>query len=240
MSVILSGIKRLKAVKKYLSLRGALAAFSGVKKIKALKEAREILLSLGHDAASSVKKQTSQSQISGSLNAAELYRFDENKTKSQRQRDNNAVFDLLDKVERGQLLPENLTEADKATLAKYSGSGGGLKSRDGKTGSPHEYYTPAPVAKAMWQAISEMGFSGGKVLDPCGGSGIFGAFAPENAIVQAIEMDETSATVNKLVNGSERYHVDIASFEERANSIPDNSVDAIVTNVPFGDACSLN
>ncbi|MDK4696613.1 N-6 DNA methylase [Kingella negevensis] len=120
-------------------------------------------------------------------------------------------------------------------MAQYSGSGGGLKARDGKTGSAHEYYTPAPVASAMWDVVKEMGFGGGKVLDPCGGSGIFGAFAPENAVVQVVEMDETSATVNKLVNGSERYHVDVASFEERAQSIPDNSVDAIVTNVPFGD-----
>ncbi len=182
-----------------------------------------------------VQKEINVSNISGSLKAADLYAFDDTKTKSQRQRDNNAVFELLDKVERGELLPENLTAADKMTLAKYSGSGGGLKARDGKTGSAHEYYTPAPVAQAMWKAIEEMGFSGGKVLDPCGGSGIFGAFAPESAIVQAVEMDETSATVNRLVNGSDRYHVDVASFEERAQSIPDNSVDAIVTNVPFGD-----
>lgn len=236
---VLSGISRLKAVKEYLSLRGNLPTFSGVAKIKALKQARELLAKLGYENAPNIQPaetpQNPENPVSGSLNAAELYRFDENKTKAQRQRDNNAVFDLLDKVERGELQPENLTAADKATLAKYSGSGGGLKSRNGKTGSAHEYYTPAPVAQAMWQAISEMGFSGGKVLDPCGGSGIFGAFAPDNAIVQAVEMDETSATVNKLVNGSERYHVEIASFEERANDIPDNSVDAIVTNVPFGD-----
>lgn len=164
-----------------------------------------------------------------------LYTFDDTQTKTQRQHANNAVFAILDKIERGEMQPENLTPQDKATLARYSGSGGGLKGRDGKTGSAHEYYTPAPVAAAMWQAVQEMGFGGGKVLDPCGGSGIFGAFAPENTIVQAVEMDETSAAVNQLVNGSERYHVDVASFEERAQSIPDNSVDAIVTNVPFGD-----
>lgn len=227
----LIGIKRLKAIKQYLSIRSELEKLNGVLKLKALKEARELLAQLGYK----TNTKTDISNISGSLNAADLYVFDDTKTKSQRQRDNNAVFDLLDKIERGELLPENLTADDKMALAKYSGSGGGLKARDGKTGSAHEYYTPAPIAQAMWQAISEMGFSGGKVLDPCGGSGIFGAFAPENSIVQAIEMDETSATVNRLVNGGERYHVDNASFEERANDIPDNSVDAIVTNVPFGD-----
>ncbi|MDK4688654.1 N-6 DNA methylase [Kingella negevensis] len=164
-----------------------------------------------------------------------LYTFDDTQTKTQRQRANNAVFALLDKADAGELTIDNITTEQKAILAQYSGSGGGLKARDGKTGSAHEYYTPAPVASAMWDVVKEMGFGGGKVLDPCGGSGIFGAFAPENAVVQVVEMDETSATVNKLVNGSERYHVDVASFEERAQSIPDNSVDAIVTNVPFGD-----
>lgn len=164
-----------------------------------------------------------------------LYTFDDTQTKAKRQRANNAVFALLDKADAGELTIDNITTEQKAILAQYSGSGGGLKARDGKTGSAHEYYTPAPVASAMWDVVKEMGFGGGKVLDPCGGSGIFGAFAPENAVVQVVEMDETSATVNKLVNGSERYHVDVASFEERAQSIPDNSVDAIVTNVPFGD-----
>lgn len=165
----------------------------------------------------------------------QAYQFEEGKTKSQRQKDNNAVFDLLDSLERGDINAEELSNEQKAVLAKYSGSGGGLKSRDGKTGSAHEYYTPAPVAEAMWKAIEEMGFNGGQVLDPCAGSGIFGAFAPESAVVQAVEMDETSAKVNELVNGGENYHVDVASFEERAQSIPDHSVDAIVTNVPFGD-----
>ncbi|MBQ9601645.1 MAG: DEAD/DEAH box helicase family protein, partial [Neisseriaceae bacterium] len=168
-------------------------------------------------------------------NNSQYYQFDENKTKTQRQKDNNAVFDLLDKADKGELTPENITPAQKATLAKYSGSGGGLKSRDGKTGSPHEYYTPAPIAQAMWQAVEEMGFNGGKVLDPCAGSGIFGAYAPKNTVIQAIEMDETSAQVNRLVNGGDNYHVQTASFEEMAKNIPDNSVDAIVTNVPFGD-----
>ena len=190
----------------------------------------QILDSQGNDVTPNYSEETS-----GSLKTAQLYVFDETKTKTQRQYDNNAVFALLDKVDSGEISPENITPEQKAVLAKYSGSGGGLKARDGKTGSAHEYYTPAPVAAAMWQAVEEMGFSGGKVLDPCGGSGIFGAFAPQNAIVQAVEMDETSAQVNQLVNGSDRYHVDVASFEEKAQSIPDHSVDAIVTNVPFGD-----
>ena len=84
--------------------------------------------------------------------AKALYAFDDTRTKAARQKDNNAVFALLDKIDSGEVKPADLTDADKAALAKYSGSGGGLKARDGKTGSAHEYYTPAPVAEAMWAA----------------------------------------------------------------------------------------
>ena len=84
--------------------------------------------------------------------AKALYAFDDTRTKAARQKDNNAVFALLDKIDSGEVKPADLTDADKAALAKYSGSGGGLKARDGKTGSAHEYYTSAPVAEAMWAA----------------------------------------------------------------------------------------
>lgn len=166
------------------------------------------------------------------------YAFDENRTKTQRQQANNAVFELLDKIDSGELLPEQLTEADKEVLAKYSGNGGGLKGRDGKIGSAHEYYTPAPIAESMWKMMQEMGFSGGKVLDPCAGTGIFGALAPENAVVDAVEMDETSAQVNRLVNGGVDYSVTTSPFEAVAADTPDETYDAVVTNVPFGSNAS--
>lgn len=166
------------------------------------------------------------------------YEFDENRTKSTRQKENNAVFALLDKLESGELKAEDLTSSDKQTLAKYSGNGGGLKGRDGKVGSAHEYYTPAPIAQSMWDLVSELGFTGGKVLDPCAGTGIFGAFSPDNAVVDAIELDETSAAVNRYVNDKDGYSVQNKPFEEVAANTPDEEYDAIVTNVPFGDNTS--
>ncbi|MFI3186175.1 MAG: hypothetical protein QX198_09370 [Methylococcaceae bacterium] len=38
-------------------------------------------------------------------------------------------------------------------------------------------------------------------MDPSAGVGIFGATAPESAVVDAVELDKTSGMVNKLVNG---------------------------------------
>lgn len=105
----------------------------------------------------------------------------------------------------------------------------------GKRGSAYEYYTPLPVASGIWDLAKALGFTGGKVLDPCSGVGIFGATAPENALVDAVELDKTSGLVNKLVNGGVGSTVTIAPFEQVAASTPDNEYDLICTNVPFGD-----
>ncbi len=78
--------------------------------------------------------------------------------------------------------------------------GGALIGADGQKGSAYEYYTPLPIAYGIWDLAKALGFTGGKVLDPCSGVGIFGATAPENALVDAVELDKTSVLVNKLVN----------------------------------------
>lgn len=218
-------IKELNAVRAALT-GGTLGLLERAKNIKALNALR---LALGGGA-----MPAADTDVSGSLKTADWYAFDENRTKAQRQKDNNAVFALLDKLENGEMLPENLTAADKAVLAKYSGNGGGLVGRDGKRGSAHEYYTPAPVAAAMWDALQSMGFSGGKVLDPCAGTGVFGAVSPESAVMDAVEMDETSAAVNRYVNAADGYSVQNSPFEAVAANTPDETHDAVVTNVPFG------
>ena len=165
---------------------------------------------------------------------AELYNFDEDRKPAQRKRENAAAMALLAQIDAGDLNPIRLTAEQKATLAKYSGTGGALIGADGKKGSAYEYYTPAPVAQGIWSALSEMGFSGGKVLDPCAGTGIFGATAPETAVVDAVELNETSGRVNQLVNDGPGYKTTISPFEAVAANTPDETYDAIVTNVPFG------
>ena len=166
---------------------------------------------------------------------AALYQFDDTRTARQRQRDNNEAISIVESWKKGELKESEITDEQKAVLAKYSGNGGGIVGADGKVGSAHEYYTPAPIAAAMWDCLKNMGLNGGKVLDPCSGSGIFGALAPENAAVQAVEMDSTSAGVSHLVNGAADYSVKNQPFEEYAAATPDNVFDAIATNVPFAD-----
>lgn len=165
---------------------------------------------------------------------ADLYAFDENRKPAQRKRENAAAMALLARIDSGEINPASLTAEQKAVLAKYSGTGGALIGADGKKGSAYEYYTPAPVAQGIWDALAEMGFAGGKVLDPCGGTGIFGATAPESAVVDAVELNETSGRVQQLVNDGPGYKTTISPFEAVASKTPDETYDAVVTNVPFG------
>ncbi|MCO7216894.1 N-6 DNA methylase [Halomonas sp. OfavH-34-E] len=165
---------------------------------------------------------------------AGFYSHDEKRTKGQRQKTNDAAIELLSRVQSGELARDELSDEDRAVLAGYSGNGGALVGADGKKGSAYEYYTPKPIAEGIWSALGEMGFSGGKILDPAAGTGVFGATAPRNAAVDAVELDETSGTINALVNAGPGYTATVSPFEAVASATPDESYDAVVTNVPFG------
>jgi predicted RNA methylase len=164
-----------------------------------------------------------------------LYDFDPNRKPAQRKRENRAAMDLLRQVESGEVDGNAITDDQKATLAKYSGLGGALVGIDGQKGSAYEYYTPKPIAQGVWELVKELGFTGGKVLDPCAGVGIFGATAPDSAIVDAVELDKTSGMINSLINNAPGYSTTISPFEKVAGNTPDEEYDAIVSNVPFGD-----
>lgn len=140
----------------------------------------------------------------------ELFAHDPNRKPSQRKRDNAAAVELLNRVRSGELAGDALTTEQKAILSRYSGLGGNLVS-EGERGSDYEYYTPRPIAQGAWDLLQSMGFSGGKVLDPCGGAGIFGATAPASAAVDAIELSETSGLINGLVNQRPGYQCTLTS-----------------------------
>ncbi|MFA5920115.1 MAG: SNF2-related protein [Methylococcaceae bacterium] len=164
--------------------------------------------------------------------------FDPNRKPAQRKRENTAAMALIRQIESGDIDGNTLTDEQKTTLAKYSGLGGALVGIDGQKGSAYEYYTPKPIAQGVWDLAKELGFTGGKVLDPSAGVGIFGATAPESAVVDAVELDKTSGLVNKLVNGGVGSNIAIAPFEQVAASTPDGEYDMVCTNVPFGDNTS--
>ena len=154
---------------------------------------------------------------------------------SKRQAANNKAVELLAKIKAEGLTRDDLSAEQIETLAAYTGSGGGLISSKGERGSAYEYYTPKVVASKMWELAEEMGFTGGKVLDPSAGTGIFAATSPENAVIDSIELDEVSGGIASILNDGDRSNTVVSSFEKRNELIADDSLDMVMTNVPFGD-----
>jgi len=213
------------------SLRARLSETVGV--LERLKIAREIL-SVRESIASMGPANDATDALGERTYTGHFFSFDPKRKTGHRKRDNAAAMALLKQIDAGEVDPKQLFDEQKAILAKYSGTGGALIGADGKKGSAYEYYTPKPIAEGVWNLLSEMGFKGGNVLDPSAGTGIFGATAPVNAVIDAIELNETSGRINQLVNGGPGHQVTIAPFERVAAASPDEAYDAIVTNVPFG------
>lgn len=183
-----------------------------------------------------VKDQSSTPLLTPRKETAKFYSFVESIGKKTRQKQNDEAFAIVDQFLKGELQQTDVTDEQRLILGKYSGNGGNMTDNlTGQEGSAFEYYTPGPIASGIWDALTEMGFSGGKVLDPCGGTGIFGATAPLNAAIDSVELDTTSGTVNKLINESNSYKVTVSNFEKIAANTPDEIYDAVVSNVPFGD-----
>lgn len=221
--------------------RELLALPAGVKglarRLALVKRANEIRVELGVQptAAEPVAAATEpQPEAESRRSTAGLYQFHEKRTRGQRQKANNAAITLLNAFMSSERDRDSITDDERAVLAGYTGNGGALIGADGKKGSAYEYYTPKPIAEGVWSALEEMGFAGGKVLDPCAGVGIFGATAPASAVVDAVELDETSGNINALVNNGPGYNTTVSPFEAVAANTPDEMYDAVVSNVPFG------
>jgi N12 class adenine-specific DNA methylase len=93
------------------------------------------------------------------------------------------------------------------------------------------HYTSAPVVGAMWDAVGQLGFDGnGLVLEPGCGSGNFIGFAPEDARLVGVELDQTTAQIARHLYGA-RATIHAEGFEDlRAD---EGSFDLVIGNVPF-------
>lgn len=97
------------------------------------------------------------------------------------------------------------------------------------------FYTPPIVIKAMYTALSNLGFTNGRILDPACGTGHFFGLLPEhmqtNTQLFGIEVDNLSGNIAKALYPD--ANIKVQGFER--TKIPDNSIDVAVGNVPFGD-----
>jgi len=97
------------------------------------------------------------------------------------------------------------------------------------------HYTAVPIIDAIWSAVTRTGFTGGRVLEPGAGSGLFMARVPEEAASKtafvAVEKDATTARLLKALYPAAKVYG--TAYEE--TPIPDASMDLVIGNVPFAD-----
>ncbi|WP_419243506.1 SNF2-related protein [Photobacterium leiognathi] len=135
---------------------------------------------------------------------------------------NDKAIAIIDRVGRD---ASKLTPDDRAALAQYTGNGG-------IGGSIDEYYTPQWLAEGTWDQLKSYGFTGGNVLEPSAGTGVFLGTKPKNTIITATEISPISSAVNQLLHPTDL--VENTPFERLAVRTEDDTFDAVVGNVPFG------
>ncbi|MEU4548788.1 helicase-related protein [Nonomuraea dietziae] len=103
--------------------------------------------------------------------------------------------------------------------------------RDAEVNTLNAHYTDAAIVSEVWDAVRELGFNGGNVLEPGSGAGTFIGMAPEGAHMTGVELDPTTAGISQAL-----YPDATVRNESFADTrAPANSFDAVVGNVPFGD-----
>ena len=111
--------------------------------------------------------------------------------------------------------------------------------------TPHEYaalrratqyahYTPEPIIRALWEAAQRLGFTGGRVLEPGMGSGLFFALLPPalraTCRLTGIEFDPVTARIARFIHPRARVRC-----EDYTRSALGGGFDLVIGNPPFAD-----
>ena len=169
-------------------------------------------------------------------------------------RNNMAAINLLHELEFDNRLA---TPEEQKILSKYVGFGGLADAFDeGKanwadeykelivTLSPEEYaaarestltafYTPPVVIRAMYEALGNMGFSEGNILEPSCGTGNFIGMLPDNMQKSkffGVELDSLTGRIAQQLY--QKSGITVQGYENA--SLPDSFFDVAIGNVPFG------
>ena len=150
------------------------------------------------------------------------------------------------------------TTEEQAVLAKYVGWGGLADAFDERKEAwadefqelsaaltPEEYtaarastlnshYTSPTVIKAMYDALAQMGFESGNILEPSMGVGNFFGMLPQemqDSRLYGVELDSITGLIAKQLY--QKASVTIDGFEKTA--YPNDFFDVVIGNVPFGN-----
>src|SRR5271166_3518200 len=96
----------------------------------------------------------------------------------------------------------------------------------------YAHFTPEFMVRAMWRALRRMGFSGGRVLEPGCGTGLFFAPMPEalteKTTLTGVEMDPITARIAKLLHPNARIRA-----EDFTKARIAETYDLVIGNPPF-------
>ncbi len=170
-------------------------------------------------------------------------------------RRNMAAINLLHELEFDKRLA---TPEEQEVLSNYVGWGGLSdafdESKDNwanefqelySTLSPEEYeqarastltshFTSPTIIKAMYQALANMGFTQGNILEPSCGIGNFMGLVPDSmseSKIYGIEIDSITGRIAQQLY--QKNSIAIQGYEDTA--LPDSFFDVAIGNVPFGD-----
>ena len=96
----------------------------------------------------------------------------------------------------------------------------------------YAHFTPEFMVRAIWRALRRMGFSGGRVLEPGCGTGLFFALMPEaledKTTLTGVEMDPITARIAKLLHPN--AHIRAEDFTKARIA---ETYDLVIGNPPF-------
>lgn len=116
-------------------------------------------------------------------------------------------------------------------LAQAAGSDPDLAWGRAQSATLNAHYTHPQLAAVMWQLAYRHGYTGGPVIEPGCGSGIFIALAPAGVRVTGVEMDPSTAQVAALLYPA--HTVLTGSFSEV--DLTPGTFELAIGNVPFAD-----
>lgn len=97
------------------------------------------------------------------------------------------------------------------------------------------HFTSSTVIRAMYDGLAKLGFKGGKVLEPSAGIGNFISYMPKHlqkeSSITAVELDNLTGNILGLIHDD----VDTRVSGIQDVSVPDNSQDLVISNIPFGN-----
>jgi N12 class adenine-specific DNA methylase len=103
--------------------------------------------------------------------------------------------------------------------------------------TPFAFYTPPKLIRQIWKMVRQLGFEGGRILEPACGVGLFIGGMQGDVHLQSditgIELETVAGDIARAINNQPNVTIHVQGFE-RTHLRP-GTFDLVISNVPFGD-----